>query len=42
MKALTGHGKRDIRVEDVPDPTVQDPSDADVELAGAVKIVLNP
>ena len=28
MKALTWHGKRDVRVEDVPDPTVQLPTDA--------------
>ena len=28
MKALTWHGKRDVRVEDVPDPSIQDPNDA--------------
>ena len=27
MKALTWHGKRDVRFEDVPDPTIQDPDD---------------
>ena len=28
MKAVTWQGKRDVRVLDVPDPTVQDPTDA--------------
>ena len=32
MKALTWHGKRDVRVEDVPDPVLQAPTDAIVEV----------
>jgi threonine dehydrogenase-like Zn-dependent dehydrogenase len=28
VKALTWHGKRDVRVEEVPDPTIQEPTDA--------------
>ena len=28
MKALTWHGKRDVRVDEVPDPTIQEPTDA--------------
>src|SRR3954471_7004339 len=28
MKALTFHGKRDVRVEDVPDPVLEAPTDA--------------
>jgi threonine dehydrogenase-like Zn-dependent dehydrogenase len=28
MKALTWQGKRDVRVEEVPDPTLQEPNDA--------------
>ncbi|KAB8196656.1 alcohol dehydrogenase catalytic domain-containing protein [Nonomuraea phyllanthi] len=28
MKAVTWHGKRDVRVEDVPDPAVKEPNDA--------------
>ena len=28
MKALTWHGKRDVRVEEVPDPRIQEPTDA--------------
>jgi len=28
MKAVTWHGKRDVRVETVPDPTIQEPTDA--------------
>ena len=28
MKAVTWHGKRDVRVDTVPDPTIQDPLDA--------------
>jgi threonine dehydrogenase-like Zn-dependent dehydrogenase len=32
MKALTFHGKRDVRVEEAPDPTIQDPTDAIVRI----------
>ncbi len=32
MKALTWHGRRDVRVDDVPDPVLQDPTDAIVEV----------
>lgn len=32
MRALTWHGKRDVRVEDVPDPRIQEPSDAIVRI----------
>jgi threonine dehydrogenase-like Zn-dependent dehydrogenase len=28
MKALTYHGKRDVRVDTVPDPVIQEPTDA--------------
>jgi threonine dehydrogenase-like Zn-dependent dehydrogenase len=28
MKALTWHGKRDVRIDEVPDPTIQEPTDA--------------
>jgi threonine dehydrogenase-like Zn-dependent dehydrogenase len=28
MKAVTWHGKRDVRVEDVPDPKIEEPTDA--------------
>ena len=28
MKAVTFHGKRDVRVDEVPDPTIQEPTDA--------------
>jgi threonine dehydrogenase-like Zn-dependent dehydrogenase len=28
MKAVTWHGRRDVRVEEVPDPTIQEPTDA--------------
>jgi threonine dehydrogenase-like Zn-dependent dehydrogenase len=28
MKALTWHGKRDVRLEDVPDPRIEQPNDA--------------
>ena len=27
MKALTFHGKRDVRVDTVPDPVIEDPTD---------------
>jgi threonine dehydrogenase-like Zn-dependent dehydrogenase len=32
MKALTWHGRRDVRVEDVPDPTIEEPTDAIVRM----------
>src|SRR4051794_12099583 len=32
MKALTWHGKRDVRVDEVPDPTIQEPTDAIVRI----------
>src|SRR5215210_58492 len=32
MKALTWHGKRDVRVDDVPDPTIEEPTDAIVRI----------
>ncbi|MGA8994002.1 MAG: zinc-dependent alcohol dehydrogenase [Nocardioidaceae bacterium] len=35
MKALTWHGKRDVRVEEVPDPTIQQPTDAIVKVTSS-------
>jgi threonine dehydrogenase-like Zn-dependent dehydrogenase len=32
MKAVTWHGTRDVRVDDVPDPTIQEPTDAIVRI----------
>src|SRR3954462_257949 len=32
MKALTFHGRRDVRVDTVPDPTIQQPTDAIVRI----------
>jgi threonine dehydrogenase-like Zn-dependent dehydrogenase len=32
VKALTWHGKRDVRVDDVPDPSIQEPTDAIVRI----------
>ena len=32
MKAVTWHGKRDVRVDDVPDPTIQESNDAIVRI----------
>ena len=32
MRALTFHGKRDVRVDTVPDPVIQDPTDAIVRI----------
>src|ERR671919_715279 len=32
MKAVTYHGKRDVRVDTVPDPTIQEPTDAVVRV----------
>lgn len=32
MKALTFHGKRDVRIDEVPDPTIQEPTDAIIKV----------
>jgi threonine dehydrogenase-like Zn-dependent dehydrogenase len=32
MKAVTWHGRRDVRVDTVPDPTIQEPTDAIVRI----------
>ncbi len=32
MKAVAWHGKRDVRVDNVPDPTIQEPTDAIVRI----------
>jgi threonine dehydrogenase-like Zn-dependent dehydrogenase len=32
LKAVTWHGKRDVRVDNVPDPTIQEPTDAIVRI----------
>ena len=32
MRAVTWHGKRDVRVEQVPDPTIREPNDAIVRI----------
>jgi threonine dehydrogenase-like Zn-dependent dehydrogenase len=32
MKAVTWHGKRDVRVDDVPDPQIQEPTDAIIKI----------
>ena len=32
MKAVTWHGQRDVRVDNVPDPTIQEPTDAIVRI----------
>jgi threonine dehydrogenase-like Zn-dependent dehydrogenase len=35
MRAVTWQGKRDVRVEDVPDPTIQEPTDAIVRITSS-------
>ncbi len=35
MKAVTYHGKRDVRVERVPDPTIREPTDAIVRVTSS-------
>lgn len=32
MRALTWHGKRDVRVEEVPDPRIEKPDDIIVQV----------
>jgi threonine dehydrogenase-like Zn-dependent dehydrogenase len=35
MKALTFHGKRDVRIDTVPDPTIQEPTDAIIRVTSS-------
>jgi threonine dehydrogenase-like Zn-dependent dehydrogenase len=35
MKAAIWHGKRDVRVETVPDPTIQEPNDAIIRVTSS-------
>ena len=35
MKAVTYHGKRDVRVDTVPDPTIQEPTDAIIRVTSS-------
>jgi threonine dehydrogenase-like Zn-dependent dehydrogenase len=35
MKALTYHGRRDVRVDDVPDPTIEQPTDAIIRVTSS-------
>jgi threonine dehydrogenase-like Zn-dependent dehydrogenase len=35
MKAVTWHGRRDVRVEEVPDPTIKEPNDAIVRITSS-------
>jgi threonine dehydrogenase-like Zn-dependent dehydrogenase len=35
MKALTWHGKRDVRVETVPDPRIEEPTDAVIRITSS-------
>ncbi|CAN5761299.1 hypothetical protein BH18ACT15_BH18ACT15_12620 [soil metagenome] len=33
MKALTWHGKRDVRIDEVPDPAIEEPTDAIIRIS---------
>src|SRR5919197_4173566 len=35
MKAVTWHGKRDVRVEEVPDPAIKEPNDAVIRVTSS-------
>src|SRR5581483_11441218 len=35
MKAVTWHGKRDVRVDEVPDPVLEEPTDAIVKVTSS-------
>jgi len=35
MRALTWHGKRDVRVDDIPDPKIEEPTDAIVRVTSS-------
>ena len=42
MKAVTWHGQRDVRVEEVPDPFVQEPTDAVIRVTTSQHLRLGP
>ena len=42
MKALTFHGKRDVRVDEVPDPTIEEPTDAIIRVTSTAHLRLRP
>ena len=42
MKAVTWHGQRDVRVEEVPDPFVQEPTDAVIRVTTIEHLRLGP
>ena len=35
MKALTFHGRRDVRVDNVPDPSIEQPTDAIIRVTSS-------
>jgi threonine dehydrogenase-like Zn-dependent dehydrogenase len=35
MKALTFHGRRDVRVDNVPDPSIKEPTDAIIRVTSS-------
>ena len=35
MRAVTWHGKRDVRVDTVPDPTIEEPTDAIIRVTSS-------
>ena len=42
MKALTWHGNRDVRVDTVPDPKIEEPTDAIVRITSTGDLRLRP
>ena len=42
MKALTFHGKRDVRVDTVPDPTIEQPTDVVIRVTSTRAVRLGP
>ena len=42
MKALTWQGKRDVRVEEVPDPQIEEPTDAIIKVTSTGDLRLRP
>ena len=42
MKAVTWHGKRDVRVDDVPDPQIEEPTDAIIRITTTGHLRLRP
>ncbi len=42
MRAVTWHGNRDVRVDEVPDPKIEEPTDAIIRVTSTEHLRLGP